>query len=105
MGPTRRIRKLWHESLRPWWHDYEWPVVGAVAVAVVALGFVGFRLQTLAENRTPYFWDMLFQSCQLFVLQISVGSPMPWQLNAGPLARAAGRRLHGGAGSRRTVRR
>jgi len=37
----------WRERLRLWWYDYEWPVVGAIAGAVVVLGCIGFRLQFL----------------------------------------------------------
>ena len=81
----RRLRRLWRESLRPWWNDYEWPVVGVVALAALALGFQGFCIQTLAERRPLYFLDMLFQAFQLFVLQVSVQSPMPWQLNVARL--------------------
>ena len=85
MTLMKRIRKIWRERLRPWWHDYEWPVVGVIALMVVGLGFYGFRLQTLLDKKTPYFLDLLFQAFQLFVLQISVSSPMPWQLNVARL--------------------
>ena len=81
----KRIRKFWRETLRPWWHDYEWPVVGVLALVALVLGFCGFELQARAEQKPLYFLDMLFQSFQLFVLQISVESPMPWQLNVARL--------------------
>ncbi len=80
-----RLRTFWRERLRPWWYDYEWPVVGAVAAVLLALGYWGFLLYGRAAHKTPFFWDLLFQSCQLFVLQTSVESPMPWQLNVARL--------------------
>jgi len=71
----------WRERLRLWWYDYEWPVVGAIAGAVVVLGCIGFRLQFLSDKKPVYLVDLVFKSFQLFVLQINVDPPMPWQLN------------------------
>jgi hypothetical protein len=36
-SPMKRLRRLWRETLRPLWFDYEWPVVGAVALGGVVL--------------------------------------------------------------------
>lgn len=88
--PMRRFRTYWRETWRPLWYDYEWPVIGVIALAVVVLGCIGFRLHILAENlklspedqKPVQFLDLVFNSFQLFVLQISVDPPMPWQLNA-----------------------
>lgn len=77
----KRIRKFWRESLRPCWENIEWPVIGALAVAMVILGCIGFQLQCLKENKPVEWVDLIFKSFQLFVLQISVDPPMPWQLN------------------------
>lgn len=85
----KRLRKLWRETFRPWWYDYEWPVIGLIAVAVVVLGCIGFRLKFIEENlmagpngqKPIEFLDLVFRSFQLFVLQISADPPMPWQLN------------------------
>jgi len=67
--------------MRWWWYDYEWPVIGAIALAVVGLGCVGFHLHIQREGKSSDVLDLIFKSCQLFVLQISVDPPMPWQLN------------------------
>ena len=69
-------------ALRRWWYDYEWPVIGVLALGVVALGCAGFQLKSHAEGKPTDVLDLIFKSCQLFVLQISVDPPMPWQLNA-----------------------
>jgi hypothetical protein len=77
-----RLRRFWRETARRWWYDYEWPVIGVLALAAVVLGVVGFRLQFLTEQKPIEWVDLIFKSFQLFVLQISVDPPMPWQLNA-----------------------
>lgn len=77
----KRIRKCWRETLRPLWYDYEWPVVGALALAVVALGARGFHLHRGGASGAIDLVDLVFKSCQLFVLQVGVDPPMPWQLN------------------------
>ncbi len=79
------LRRFWRETARRWWYDYEWPVIGAIALVVVGLGCVGFQLQLQREDKPTELLDLIFKSCQLFVLQISVDPPMPWQLNAARL--------------------
>lgn len=77
----KRIRKIWRESLRPWWQNFEWPLLGGLALAAVVLGCIGFRLQFLHDKKPVEWVDLIFRSFQLFVLQILVDAPMPWQLN------------------------
>jgi hypothetical protein len=82
------LRKFWRETARRWWYDYEWPVIGIVSLAVMALGCVGFHAQWPPEHGPMTLLDLLdllFKSCQLFVLQIGVDPPMPWQLEAARL--------------------
>ena len=78
----KSLRLFWRERVRPWWKDWEWPTVGVAAATAFALGIWGFRLQALATTQSFYSLDVVFQSFQLFVLQFSVQSPMPWPLNA-----------------------
>ena len=80
-----RLKTFWREKVRRWWYDFEWPVIGALGLAVLVLGCVGFRLQLLKEGKATDLFDLIFRTCQLFVLQISVEPPMPWQLNAARL--------------------
>jgi hypothetical protein len=48
----------------------------------VVLGCIGFQIQLKKEGDIPIERvDLLFRTAQLFVLQISVDPPMPWQLN------------------------
>lgn len=83
MSLMKRIRHIWRNTLRPWWYDYEWPIIGCLAVAAMVLGYIGFGLHLpKQDDKIPIECvDLLFRSAQLFVLQISVDPPMPWQLN------------------------
>jgi hypothetical protein len=74
-------RRFWREGVRWWWYDYEWPVVGLLALAVVWLGGVGFHLHFEREGQATDLADLIFKSVQLFVLETNVDPPMPWQLN------------------------
>ena len=77
----KRFRHFWRRTVRRWWYDYEWPVIGAAAIAVLVLGCIGYREHSLAEKRPVYLLDLIFRSCQLFFLSCFTDSPMPWQLN------------------------
>lgn len=76
-----RIRKFRREVFRPWWYDWEWPVIGGLALVVLVLGVVGFRMYLTAAGKPVEAVDLVFRTFQLFVLQINVDPPMPWQLN------------------------
>ena len=81
-----RLRKFRRETLRPWWYDWEWPVIGGLAIAAMVLGYIGFHNQLKQDGEIPIERvDLLFRAAQLFVLQISVDPPMPWQLNVARL--------------------
>lgn len=85
----KHLRRIWRETLRPLWFDYEWPVIGVIGALVVLLGAYGFHLHFQQQNlalapgtrRPVEVVDVLFKAFQLFVLQINVDPPMPWQLN------------------------
>ena len=79
---SKRSKRFWRDTARWWWYDYEWPVVGLVALAVAALGCVGFQLHFERTGQPTDLLDLIFKSVQLFLLQTNVDPPMPWQLNA-----------------------
>ncbi len=65
-------------SFRRRWRFWQWPVVWSLALLGLALGFIGFaRWPTTAAQ--PWF-DHLYLSLQLFVLNTNIGSPMPLTL-------------------------
>jgi hypothetical protein len=78
-----RLRAFWRKRLRPVWHDLEWPLVGAVWVFGLILGFVGFNKYGQAAGMSATFWDALYRALQLIVLQSGdMPGPLPWQLEA-----------------------
>jgi voltage-gated potassium channel Kch len=57
----------------------EWPVVGALVVLALVLGYLGFARVAANASATPF--DLAYLSLQLFVLQSGVvPGPIPWPL-------------------------
>jgi hypothetical protein len=68
------------------WRDYQWYVVGALWLATVCLGYVGFgrHFAALAEVRSPL--DLFYLTLQLFPLQSgAVAPPLNWELQTARL--------------------
>jgi len=60
---------------------YKWLLIGFVWVVAIALGYVGFSRYLLAIGEPHSFWNVLYLTLQLFVLQSgSVSGPVTWQL-------------------------
>lgn len=78
-GPVRgRVGR----TLAALW-DAQWPLIGAVGVLTLVLGFIGFRRYGEATGGSTGFWDVLYLDIQLFPLQSgAVPSPIPWELEA-----------------------
>lgn len=57
-------------ALANFWHDFEWPIVGAVALAALALGGFGYYAQFQAAGTTRTFWDILYLDIQLFIISM-----------------------------------
>lgn len=79
--PARRLGSA-GLGLRIWWETLEWPVVGALAVLTVVLGYVGLNslYRQMGQPQDPT--NLLYLTAQLFVLQSGfVGQPVPLALN------------------------
>jgi TrkA-N domain/RyR domain len=77
----RELVQFWRGRVRPWWDDYEWPLVGIVALATLGVGYWGFaeHFRVLGESRSP--GDLAYLSVQLFVLESgSIGPPIGYSL-------------------------
>ena len=69
-------------SLKQTWRDLRWPFLGAVALAALALGFIGFSKYFLALGQRRPFANLAYLAIQLFVLESgSVPGPVPWELD------------------------
>ena len=71
----------WHQNLRHWWQDMKWPVLIALAVFALALGYVGFARYAASRGETPSPLDLLYQTMQLISMNSGlVPGPINWQL-------------------------
>ena len=62
--------------------DFQWPFIGGVALATLALGFIGFAKYFAAFGEARPFSNLFYLTIQLFVLESgSVPGPVPWELN------------------------
>ena len=69
-------------ALSNFWRDFEWPVVGALALTALALGAIGYHSQPRTEGGIRDFWEILYFDLQLFTLQMpEVKPPMHPALN------------------------
>jgi voltage-gated potassium channel Kch len=68
--------------LRIWWETLEWPVVGALAVLTVVLGYLGFHSLYRQMGQPQDLTNLLYLTAQLFVLQSGfVGRSVPLALD------------------------
>jgi TrkA-N domain/RyR domain len=69
-------------SLKKIWRDLQWPFLGALALALLVLGVVGFSKYFIALGQRRPLANLVYLSIQLFVLESgSVPGPVPWQLD------------------------
>jgi voltage-gated potassium channel Kch len=66
----------WRKWLQMVWNDLEWPTVIIVGLISLTLGVIGF-LQYSSPGKQLPFWDSLYESLQLFSLQVSFNTDIP----------------------------
>jgi hypothetical protein len=72
---------LWRGRGRRAWEAARWIVIGGLFIAALALGWIGFDLNTRALGHPGSFLDNLYRSLQLFIIHSGdVPAPVPWQL-------------------------
>ena len=68
-------------SIRRWWNDYHWSLIGMLALIVFALGVIGYALQLESSALTYTPWDLLYRSLRLFSMEFDEPpGALPWQL-------------------------
>lgn len=70
------------KRLGDWWAIYEWQIIGFLGITAFSFGTIGFfqYFRIIGEARS--FWDCVYLSMQLFVLESgAISGPVPWDLN------------------------
>lgn len=75
-------RKWWRTKLRPFWSQYQWLVVWAMAFVAMGLGYWGFKQHAAAAREPLSALSLFYRVLQLFVLESgAVMGAVPWQLD------------------------
>ena len=84
--PGRGVWALWRGRGRRAWEEARWLVIAGLAAAALALGWIGFDLNSGALGQPGSFTDNLYRSLQLFIIHSgAVPPPVPWQLEVARL--------------------
>ena len=76
-----QTKSTWRHNLRNWWQDMKWPVLIALALFSLALGYIGFARYAAARGESPSPLDLLYQTLQLVSMNSGlVPGPINWQL-------------------------
>lgn len=78
-----RFRAFKRRKLDPIWIDLQWPLIGIIFVAAVALGYIGFEQHYRAIGEKSTELDLLYRSIQLITFESGdIEALVPWQLEA-----------------------
>lgn len=76
-----RSKSSWRQNLRNWWQEMKWPVLIALAVFALALGYIGFARYAAVKGESPSSLDLIYQTLQLVSMNSGlVPGPINWQL-------------------------
>lgn len=68
--------------VRAWWSIYEWQIIGFLGITAFSFGIIGFFQYFRITGEERSFWDCVYLSMQLFVLESgAISGPVPWDLN------------------------
>jgi hypothetical protein len=71
---SERFWIRWRKRLKSWLVDYQWPLIGTIALFVLALGYVGFKKLCAFPGEQRSTLDAFYLSLQLFVLEFDPNS-------------------------------
>ena len=77
----KTIGRWWRSRGSRWWSDYHWPVLLAIGVIALVLGFIGFTKNALATGEERSILDNLYLTLGLISLNSgAVPAPVSWEL-------------------------
>jgi len=69
------------KKIKHWWQDHQWTVLGIIALISLGCGYLGFREYYITEGSPRSFWDLIYLSLQLFIMESgAVASTLNWKL-------------------------
>ncbi|MCU7811089.1 MAG: NAD-binding protein, partial [Candidatus Thiodiazotropha sp. (ex Notomyrtea botanica)] len=79
MSGTEKTTK--QTQLSYWWSEYQWTIIGLLALTAFTLGLLGFFQYFSAKSEVRTSQDILYLTLQLFTLDSgAVTGPVPWSL-------------------------
>ena len=76
-----RLGRWWRSRGSRWWSDYHWPVLLALELTAMVLGFIGFTKNALATGEERSILDNFYLTLGLLSLNSgSVPAPVSWEL-------------------------
>src|SRR5262245_53190321 len=80
--PMQMLSPQLLKAFRKAWRDFEWPVLGTLALLALLLGFLGYKAQLDGTELASSFWHLLYLDLQLFVIQMpDIQAPLHPALN------------------------
>lgn len=83
--PGKSIFRKVYIYLRKLWMDFQWPIIGGIAIIAMLLGYIGFRKYFAACHEVQSPLDIFYLVLQLFTLGFGLPSTpgaMTWELQA-----------------------
>ncbi len=82
VGWQKQLRAFWRSRFKKALLELKWPLVVAIWILSVILGYIGFYRFFEAEGTHLTKFDLLYRAVQLIALEAgAVRGPVPWQLN------------------------
>ncbi|MEW5803029.1 MAG: NAD-binding protein [bacterium] len=74
-------RNPWKKHIRKVWQDFQWPIIGGIAIVAMGIGFVGLSKYFSACYEVRSRLDIVYCVLQLFTLSFDVSKAPPLAMN------------------------
>lgn len=86
VASLRRFESSWRRRLQIFWHDYQWPIILAVELLALILGYIGLAKNATATGERLSPLDLFYRMIQLIPMESgSVSGPIGWELEVARL--------------------